>query len=342
MATFYQTFTSESSPPKLYISLVAKGKSLAIARFKAILHQSAFLHLSFCLFILSQILLTAFLYVSSSKSLYTPIAFALLFLTISSYLLIAYYQKNRKLDNMEKIAKDFVHYCSLHLSKNIIEREKLHLAISESVRDLAEALHTQELFYLNIHPFKFSKSHIISHFLYFHYNDILYLQEKLLDICLDQHSKILEDSAVSLQFHSSLSKTYATLANCYKKPHGKHLEKAFNYSNFTKFKELLERHSKYYTLAEEELLIILEISENETWAHLDLAALYSQFGETEKEMGQYEILIDQISDDKEILYKLGILYFLHLKTSKGLKIYSKLRKLDALYAKNLLSHYNSL
>jgi hypothetical protein len=342
MATFYQTFTSDSSPPKLYIGLVAKGKSLAFAKFKNLFHKSAFLHLTFSLFILSQFFLSGFLYLTGAKSLYTPIAFSLLFLTISSYALIAYYQKNRKLDSMEKIAKDFLHYCTLHLSKNIEDREKLHLAIAESIRDFAQALHNQELFYLNIYPFKFSKNHIISYFLYFHYNDILYLQEKLLDICLDLHSKVLEDCACSLQFHSSLSKTYTALSNCYKKPSGRHLEKAFKFSNFTKFKELMERQINYYTLAEEELFIVCELSQNETWTHLDLASFYAQFDQTEKEMKQYEILIDQISDDKEVMYKLGILYFKHLKTSKGLKIYSKLRKLDALYAKNLLSHYNAL
>ena len=57
-------------------------------------------------------------------------------------------------------------------------------------------------------------------------------------------------------------------------------------------------------------------------------------------MEQYEILMSKISDDKEIMYKLGVLYFKHQKSSKGLKIYNDLRKLDALYAKNLLSHYH--
>lgn len=342
MATFYQTFSSESSPPKLYISVVAKGKKVALAKFKTLLQQSAFLHLCFTIFIFLQVCLSVALFYGNTKSIYTPISFSLLFLTISSYALIAFYQKNRKLDAMESISKEFYRYCSLHLSKNISDTEKLNLAISESLRDLAEALHSQELFHLTIHPFKFSKNHIITHFLYFHYNDILFLQEKLLDISLTQHAKILQDCACSLQFHSSLSKTYATFAKCYKKPEGKHLEKAYIFSNLTKKEQLANLQSKYYTLAIEELHIVCDLSENETWAHLDLASLYSHFKDTEKQMQQYEILVQQLPDDKEIIYKLGILYFTHHKTSKGLRLYNKLRKIDALYAKNLLSHYQSV
>ncbi|MCH9617750.1 MAG: hypothetical protein SP4CHLAM5_06830 [Chlamydiia bacterium] len=340
MATFYQTFTAETSPPKLYTALVSKGKAEAIKKFKAILHQSAFLHLSFSLFILVQSIVSLSLFLSDFNSMYTPASFAILFLAITSYMLIAFYQKNRKLDAIDTISKEFRHCCSIALSKNIENTEKLHLAIAECMRDLSEALHTQELFYLTIHPFKFSKSHIISHFLYFHYGDILYLQEKLLDISLNQHSFILADCACNLEFHSSLSKTYATLAGCHKLPKGKHLEKAFHYSNMTKKNELSSYFDKYYILAIEELKIVCELSGNESWSILDLASLYARFGDYEKEMEQYEQLVNCIDDDKEILYRLGVLYFMHHKTSCGLKMYNQLRKLDALYAKNLLSHYN--
>jgi hypothetical protein len=340
MATFYQTFTSASSPPKLYTSFVSKAKAASLAKFKVLMHQSAFMHFSFLLFVIVQMIVTCSLFSMNLFSMYTSTSIALLFLSVASYSLIAFYQKNRKLDAIDSICKEFRHHCFVNLSKNIEENEKLHLAIAECARDLAEALHTQELFYLTIHPFKFSKKHIISHFLYFHYNDIVYFQEKLLQLSLDQHANILEDCACSLQFHSSLSKTYSTLATCYKQPHGKHLEKAFNYSTFFKRTEFSSALEKYYHLAIEELKIISEICDEECWVHSDLASLYSFFGDFEKEMEQYEILSGKISDDKEIMYKLGMLYFRHQKTSNGLKIYNKLRKLDALYAKNLLSHYH--
>lgn len=340
MATFYQSFTAESSPPKLYTAVVAKGKADAIKKFKSILHQSAFLHLSFSLFILVQFIVSVALFLTDFGSIYTPASFAILFLAITSYMLIAFYQKNRKLDAIETISREFRHYCSIQLSQKIESSEKLHLAIAECMRDLSEALHTQELFYLTIHPFKFSKNHIISHFLYFHYGDILYLQEKLLDISLNQHSFVLADCACNLEFHNSLSKTYATLAACYKTPKGKHLEKAFHYSNIAKKGELSTFFEKYYTLAVEELKIVCDLSNNESWTILDLATLYARFGNSEKEMEQYELLIDRIQDDKEIIYRLGVLYFMHYKTSHGLKMYNLLRKLDALYAKNLLAHYN--
>ncbi|MCH9621189.1 MAG: hypothetical protein S4CHLAM20_06060 [Chlamydiia bacterium] len=340
MATFYQTFSSETSPPKLYTSVITRGKKAAFCKFKDLFHQSAFLHFSFCAFILLGSIVSFSLFLRDQGSLYTPAAFALLFLSIASYGLIAYYQKNRKLDTIDTICKEYRRYCYQKLSTNIEDSEKLHLAIAECLRDLAESVHDPKLFHLTIHPFKFSKNHLIAHFLYFHYNDILYMQEKLLEISLEQHSYVLADCACSLEFHSSLSKVYSTLATCYKIPKGTHLEKAFSYSTITKATEYQTQFEKYYTLAIEELKIICDISDSEPWTHLELASLYAKFDDSELEMQQYEIIINRVADDKEILYKLGILYFKHHKTSHGLKIYDRLKHIDALYAKNLLAHYN--
>ncbi|MCH9811175.1 hypothetical protein K0U07_00255, partial [bacterium] len=213
-------------------------------------------------------------------------------------------------------------------------------AIAECMRELSDSLLTQELFYLKIPPFTFANENILSFILYFHYGDVLYLQEKVLEFSLKEHSFILADAACDGEFHSSLSKTYATLSAAYKKPTGKHLEKAFTFSTFFKRGEIEAEQEKYYTLAVEELQIVKELSGNETWAVVELATLYRQFDKTEEEMSEYELLIEKVADDKEILYRLGYLYFLHHKTASGLKIYNLLRKLDALYAKNLLSHYH--
>lgn len=340
MATFYQTFSSESSPPKLYTSVTTHGKKAALSKFKDLFHASAFLHFAFSSFIILELIAAITLFIKDPSSIYTPASFALLFLSIASYGLISYYQKNRKLDQIDSICKEYRRYCYQKLSRNIEDSERLHLAIAECLRDLAEAMHNPELFHLTIHPFKFSKNHVIAGFLYFHYNDLLYMQERLLEISLEQHSYVIADCACSLEFHSSLSKVYSTLATCYKLPKGTHLEKAYNFSTLTKKSEFNEALEKYYTLAIEELKIICELSEDEPWTHLELASLYNKFGDSEKEMNQYEEVIEQIADDKEILYKLGILYFKHNQTAKGLKVYERLRHLDALFAKNLLAHYN--
>lgn len=340
MATFYQTFTTETTEPKLYTSIVAEAKKEALSKFKALFHQSAFLHLSFLLFICIQLIVTTCLFISDLGSFYAPTSLAILFLAITSYALIAFYQKNRKLDAIDNICKEFHRACATKLQKHIQDSLKLRLANAACLKELTEALHSQELFYLNIPPFNFSNNHLLAHILYFHYSDILYLQEKLLDLALKEHSYILADAACDLEFHTSLSKTYAALAKCYKRPSGKHLQKAYDLSNLSKKAELSTCLEKYYTLAVEELQIVKELSENESWAILDLATLYRSFDETKKEMEEYEHLLGKTSDDKEILYRLGLLYFMHHKTSSGLKIYHKLRKLDALFAKNLLSHYH--
>ena len=340
MATFYQTLSTEQATPKLYTSIVAQAKRDAVAKFKTLFHASAFLHLSFSLFLLLQLFITIALFVSDKGSLFAPTSLAMLFLGVVSYTLIAFYQKNRKLDTIEQIVKEYHRTCVARLGRHIEDHGKAKLAISACMRELSDALLTQELFYLKIPPFTFSNQNILSFVLYFHYGDILYLQEKLLEFSLEEHSYLLADAACDGEFHSSLSKTYSALSAAYKKPKGKHLEKAFAISTFFKRKEIATEQEKYYNLAVEELQIVKELSGKEAWVLQELATLYRQFDRAEEEMAEYEELIHKVENDKEILYRLGYLYFQHHKTAAGLKVYNTLRVLDALYAKNLLSHYH--
>lgn len=342
MATFYQSFSSETLTPKLYTSCVEKPKDKAFKKFKKILQHSAFFHFYSILFIFLQLFLTMYLLYAHYTSPYTPASIALLFLSSCSYLLISYYQKNKKIDGLDSIATDYRRQCSFQLSSEIIQKEDQYLALSECLKNLAQSLHTQELFYLSIPPFFFSKNHIMLFFLYFHYNDIMYLQEKLLHLSIEEHKKVIENNACNLNFHSSLCKIYVAMSKLYQKPSGKHLENAFHYSNFTNLSNYLAISKKYYLLAVEEANIVCELSHNEAFAILELANIYSYFDKPLEEQIELEKLIKIIPDDKEILYKLAMLYFHLGSTGKGLKIYNKLRKLDALYAKNLLQHYSSL
>ena len=163
MATFYQTFTTETTAPKLYTSIVAEAKRNALSKFKHLFHQSAFLHLSFLAFILVQLIVTTSLFISNFGSIYAPTSLAILFLAITSYALIAFYQKNRKLDAIENIAKEFQRSCATKLQKHMADTQNLRLANAACLRELTETRHTQELFYLSIPPFNFSKNHILAH-----------------------------------------------------------------------------------------------------------------------------------------------------------------------------------
>ena len=309
MAIFYQTCPSRPAPPKLYVSHTAKGKRVAIAKFRKILYNSAFTHFCFSFFLMLQLIILAALLYSSYKSIYTAASIAILFFSLSSYILISFYQKNKKLDYLTKICDEFIRNCSIQLSKNITDNEELHLAITECAQDLSDSIEHEELFYLNIYPFKFSKNHIFLYFLYFHYNDFITLKQTILKLSLENLGKIIEESACSLQFHHSLSKTYSSLASCYRKPYGRHLEKAYRCIIFFKKIYFEEQLNKYYNRAEDEMFILCDLSNNESWTHIELANLYSEFGDTEKEMKQYENILEKISDDKEIIYKLGILFF---------------------------------
>lgn len=342
MATFYQSFSQETLSPKLYVGYASKEKTSAFKKFKKTLMKSVFFHTYACIFLFFQAAIASYLLYTRTLNAYTPASIALLFLSVCCYILITYYQKNKKLDELDSIANSFFRNCSLALHSEVIQKEDQYLALSECLKDLAQSLQTQELFFISIPPFNFTKNHILLPFIYFHYNDIMYMQEKLLHLCMQEHKKVVESNACDIKFHSSLGKTYAAVAKIYNKPSGRMLENAFSWSNLSTKPYLQKQKQTYYTLAEEEAKIVCELSGDEAHSILELSNLYASFHETVKEKEQLEKLTKIIPDDKEILFKLGTIHFSLNETGKGLVIYNTLRKLDAVYAKSLLIHYGNI
>ena len=89
----------------------------------------------------------------------------------------------------------------------------------------------------------------------------------------------------------------------------------------------------------EELNILNELAPDDPWVHAMLAACFNTLEEVQDEIREYEILRNLRPQDKEILYKLGVLYFSRGENAKGLKLFKELKTIDMVWAKNLLSHY---
>ena len=74
--------------------------------------------------------------------------------------------------------------------------------------------------------------------------------------------------------------------------------------------------------------------------HSKLAAIYHDLEKTEQEILEYETLLKLTVENKEVLLRLGSLYFKQGQCAQGLRIYEELKKEDPAKAEELISYYD--
>lgn len=72
-----------------------------------------------------------------------------------------------------------------------------------------------------------------------------------------------------------------------------------------------------------------------------MAAIYHDLQLPDQEITEYEMLRLIVPDDKEILFKLGVLYFQQGKNAQGLRLYEELRRAKDPKAVALIHFYDA-
>jgi tetratricopeptide (TPR) repeat protein len=110
-----------------------------------------------------------------------------------------------------------------------------------------------------------------------------------------------------------------------------------------------ERHSpemeaKFRVTAEraiEEFKILNDYAPDDPWVHVQLAYSYHDLQMPQEEIREYEIVLALRPNDKETLFKLGMLYFQQGMNAKGLRIYEALKETHYKKAESLIKFYGS-
>ncbi len=89
----------------------------------------------------------------------------------------------------------------------------------------------------------------------------------------------------------------------------------------------------------EEFKILNAYAPNDPWVHAQLAYSYHDLQMPEEEMKEYETIIRLCPDDKETLFKLGVLYFQQGLNAQGLRVYEELKSSHYQKAEILIQHY---
>ncbi|MGA8165279.1 MAG: hypothetical protein WB791_09690 [Waddliaceae bacterium] len=299
-----------------------------------------FFHLLFFFLIITELTLLFFFLGFLVKSSLFAISLAFLFLTLFSYCTLRLYLQTKKKEQIEKIKETFIHLFKelIHFHEEIPEH---HLALANACTKFSTALEGKETgFY---HPPKwldFLKPSMEKYSHWWHWLDIHHIREKMLVTAVNEQITLVKCEPTNLEVHAALANAYVMLSCLYVNPDqvegaaDDHRALSENMQKMMKkkFRFLAER-------AIEEFKILNDYAPDDPWVHAQLAYSYHDLGMPREEMREYEIMHDLCPADKEILFKLGILYFQQGENAKGLQIYDELKRSNYKRAEQLIDHY---
>lgn len=338
MATFYQTQRDDTYQILEYADQIEKEGSQLFSKFRQLLNSYTLFHASFFLVAFIETSFFFLSFINYKESVAFIITLASMVLTIFSYLILNYYFQGKKNEQFSDLKTQFIQSCKKHVTSSLSE-EEVHLTIAKHAFQLAFSLGQKRIYALSLPPFEFFKDVLIKGRFLMHFKDVLTMQELLMQLSLDEYMHILKIEPTDLAIHTSLANVYMTLSKIYETP--QELTSIFSDKLFKKL-HLSEKIELSTKCAIEELTILDDLAPNDPWTHAQLASCFHQLEKWDDELSEYEILSNLRSKDKEILLRLGILYFKLGKTAKGLLTYESLKKVDAKYADHLISHYQSL
>lgn len=266
------------------------------------------------------------------------LAFALggLFLTCFSYFVLLFYFQAKKPEQLIFLRNQLLNSCRQLLPLPPGEAQH-HLSLAEALSKLAAYLHDFEWNFYKTPRFLNVFSGLISRFsAYCYWEDVFKMKLLLLHAAVDEHLRQIRSTPTDLEVHASLANTYVALSKIYSLPDSRG-------GRYQKNKALFEEKFRSAAkLAIEEFRILSQYAPNDPWVHEQLAVGYRDLGMPEEEVREVETLLKLRPQDKEILFRLGMLYFEQGQNAKGLQVYEELKQANFKKGEDLIAVYGTL
>lgn len=293
--------------------------------FKKSLRSFVFFNCSFlALFILQVVGISIFWIYEISY--YIPFLLGSIFLTSFFYFILFFYLQTKKPESLQLIAENFLEKLKKHISSSS-EKTAHHLSIAHALLRLVDYLEGFEKQLYPVSPiFSILQTFFEKLSIYCHWKDIICMKELLLHFAIQEHIALIRFTPTDLELHTSLANCYVGLSRVYLEP-----KKLFSANFFTRkikkyFPYFEEKFRKVSKKAIEEFKILNHYAPEDPWIHLQLAKSYHDLYMPQLEIEEYEIILQLRPHDKEILFRLGALYFEQGFNAKGLKIYDLLKQ----------------
>lgn len=319
--------------PNYYRSVLKKFRKIS----------RSFLHFNFSFIAIVGLELTLFasFFPLLTHSVLFALALSILFLTCFSYSVLLFYFQAKKPEQLISLKEEFLQSCRTLLSTPEGMAEH-HLSIAEALSRLSSYLHDFEWDLYKVPSILQFNAQQISRFsAYWYWEDVFKMKQLLLEAAIIEHIKQIRITPTDLEVHASLANTYVTLSKLYKFPFSSQ-----NHPKIHKLKSLQaqfeDKSILYSRLAMEEFKILSQYAADDPWVHEQMAMGYKDLCLPEEEIKEVEVLRKLRPQDKEILCRLGTLYFSQGLNAKGLLVYEELKKTNFKKAEDLISSYGTI
>jgi tetratricopeptide (TPR) repeat protein len=208
------------------------------------------------------------------------------------------------------------------------------LSLAETLFKLSQYLQDYEYRFIQFPDFFPAFSRLISDFFARCYRrDVFQFKQLLLHTAIEEHLQQIRSTPTDLEVHASLAASYVALSKMYSEH--SHLYRKDSAAFEEKFKIAA-------SLAIEEFQILSHYAPNDPWVHEQLAAGYRDLQMHKEEILEVELLLKLKPQDKDILFRLGSLYFRQGQNAKGLQVYEELKTANFKKAEDLISSYGCM
>jgi len=313
--------------------LVAAG----VAHFRSITRNYALFHIGFFLLGMVETFALLLFFPFFAKTSLLAYSLAAVFLTGFSYFVLRFYFQVRKPEQFLQLKDSFIESCKGRLPVSEHSRSLTH-----AVYRFLEKLENQEYQYYPLPKHFETLAPLMEKFsLWCHWKDVFQMKELLHAFCIQQLIDAVKKHPTEPEAHATLASAYIALYKLYIDPRklGKRVPYTFVLKEY-KDETVLEKFKKTALRAIEEFKIIDAYAPGDPWVYAQLAAIYHDLEDTEKEIAAYEALLRISPQEKMLTLRLGILYFQKGRTADGLKIYDQLSKVKDARADELIRFYS--
>ncbi len=271
----------------------------------------------------------------SPRSLLLAISLSILIISIFSFTVLRLYYQAQKPEQYHRLREAFLKECHTILPKILPPRER-SLLIAHAAFTMSSMLTSQEhtFFYTGVKfPTLGRLAKKASSYTLF--RDILLLRELFLLLSVEEHISVVKRHPTDLEIHASLAHAYLAISRLYQ-------DSVDKFPKQTEAWEMLKiKFERAVRSAIEEFTIIDHYAPHDPWVHAQLASCYHALEAFEDELKEYEEILQLCPNDREIMHRLGILYFKLGKNAKGLEIYETLKRAQYGKANELINYYDA-
>jgi tetratricopeptide (TPR) repeat protein len=310
--------------------------------FKQIARQYALFHIAFFSIGLLELFAFVLFFSFLTQSAIFAFTIAALFFTGFAYFVLLFYFQAKKPQQLFDLQDSFLEQCNANLPFNQREYE-YHTARIHALYLLLSQFHRQEYsFYTLSEGFKTLSLLAKKFSVWTHWKDVHQFKEILLKAIVKEYVHLVQLKPTDLEVHAGLATVFVSLTKLYMDPRKTAPEEEHLWVSPEYHSESMDEKFKSAALrAIEELRILDAYAPNDPWVHSQLASVYQDLGEVDKEIEEYEAILKLSPKDHEILFRLGALYFSQGRNAPALSLYEKLKELSESKAEELLSYYGA-